>query len=275
MTASILITGCSSGIGYYCAAELNKLGYNVIASCRQLRDVERLNNQGINCIQLDLSCSKSIDRGLKQALVLANGQLDMLFNNAAYGQPGALEDLPTDALRAQFETNFFGWHQLTRAVIPLMLQQGHGKIIQNSSVLGLVAMKYRGAYNASKFAIEGYTDTLRLELDNTPLSISLIEPGPIESHFRQNAKHQFEQHIDIKNSRHQDAYQQTLHRLGAANPNNKFTLGPDAVFKQVLAIINSKHPKARYYVTQPTYIFSFLRRILPTKWLDKLLIKSN
>lgn len=275
MTASILITGCSSGIGYYCAAELNKLGYNVIASCRQLRDVERLNNQGINCIQLDLSCSKSIDRGLKQALVLANGQLDMLFNNAAYGQPGALEDLPTDALRAQFETNFFGWHQLTRAVIPLMLQQGHGKIIQNSSVLGLVAMKYRGAYNASKFAIEGYTDTLRLELDNTPLSISLIEPGPIESHFRQNAKHQFEQHIDIKNSRHQDAYQQTLHRLGTSTPNNKFTLGPDAVFKQVLAIINSKHPKVRYYVTQPTHIFGFLRRVLPTKWLDKLLIKSN
>lgn len=275
MKQSILITGCSSGIGYYCAAELNKLGHNVIASCRQLRDVERLNSQGINCIQLDLSCSESIDRGLKQALVLANGQLDILFNNAAYGQPGALEDLPTDALRAQFETNFFGWHELTRLVIPLMLQQGHGKIIQNSSVLGLVAMKYRGAYNASKFAIEGYTDTLRLELDNTPLSISLIEPGPIESHFRQNAKHQFEQHIDIKNSRHQDAYQQTLHRLGAANPNNKFTLGPEAVFKQVLVIINSKQPKPRYYVTQPTHVFGFLRRILPTKWLDKLLIKSN
>lgn len=275
MKQSILITGCSSGIGYYCAAELNKLGHNVIASCRQLRDVERLNSQGINCIQLDLSCSESIDRGLKQALVLANGQLDILFNNAAYGQPGALEDLPTDALRAQFETNFFGWHELTRLVIPLMLQQGHGKIIQNSSVLGLVAMKYRGAYNASKFAIEGYTDTLRLELDNTPLSISLIEPGPIESHFRQNAKHQFEQHIDIKNSRHQDAYQQTLHRLGSANPNNKFTLGPEAVFKQVLVIINSKQPKPRYYVTQPTHVFGFLRRILPTKWLDKLLIKSN
>ena len=275
MKQSILITGCSSGIGYYCAAELNKLGHNVIASCRQPLDVERLNSQGINCIQLDLSCSESIDRGLKQALVLANGQLDILFNNAAYGQPGALEDLPTDALRAQFETNFFGWHELTRLVIPLMLQQGHGKIIQNSSVLGLVAMKYRGAYNASKFAIEGYTDTLRLELDNTPLSISLIEPGPIESHFRQNAKHQFEQHIDIKNSRHQDAYQQTLHRLGSANPNNKFTLGPEAVFKQVLVIINSKQPKPRYYVTQPTHVFGFLRRILPTKWLDKLLIKSN
>ena len=275
MTTSILITGCSSGIGYYCAAELNKLGYNVIASCRQQRDVERLNNQGIHCIQLDLCCSESIDRGLKQALVLANGQLDVLFNNAAYGQPGALEDLPTEALRAQFETNFFGWHQLTRAVIPLMLQQGHGKIIQNSSVLGLVAMKYRGAYNASKFAIEGYTDTLRLELANTPIKIALIEPGPIESHFRQNAKSQFEQHIDISHSRHHDAYQQTLHRLGTTTPNNKFTLGPDAVFKQVLAIINSKRPKARYYVTQPTYIFGFLRRILPTKWLDKLLIKSN
>ncbi|OBU11997.1 short-chain dehydrogenase [Photobacterium aquimaris] len=275
MTQSILITGCSSGIGYYCAAELNRLGYNVIASCRQLRDVKRLNNQGIKCIQLDLSCSESIDRGLKQALVFADGHLDMLFNNAAYGQPGALEDLPTEALRAQFETNFFGWHQLTRAVIPLMLQQGHGKIIQNSSVLGLVAMKYRGAYNASKFALEGYTDTLRLELANTPIKVALIEPGPIESNFRHNAKHKFEQYIDSNHSRHQQPYQQTLARLGAANPNNKFTLGPEAVFKQLLTIINSKQPKARYYVTQPTYVFGFLRRILPTKWLDKLLIKSN
>ncbi|MCP4954086.1 SDR family oxidoreductase [Photobacterium aquimaris] len=275
MTQSILITGCSSGIGYYCAAELNKLGYNVIASCRHLRDVERLNNQGIKCIQLDLSCSESIDRGLKQALVFADGHLDMLFNNAAYGQPGALEDLPTEALRAQFETNFFGWHQLTRTVIPLMLQQGHGKIIQNSSVLGLVAMKYRGAYNASKFALEGYTDTLRLELANTPIKVALIEPGPIESNFRHNAKQKFEQYIDINHSRHQQPYQQTLNRLGAANPNNKFTLGPEAVFKQLLSIIHSKQPKARYYVTQPTHIFGFLRRILPTKWLDKLLIKSN
>ncbi|PSV29817.1 MULTISPECIES: SDR family oxidoreductase [unclassified Photobacterium] len=275
MTQSILITGCSSGIGYYCAKTLTEQGFNVVASCRKSEDVERLNQEGIRCVQLDVTSESSITEGLSQALAITGGKLDVLFNNAAYGQPGALEDLPTSALREQFEANFFGWHELTKQVIPLMLTQGHGKIVQNSSVLGLVAMKYRGAYNASKFAIEGYTDTLRLELDNTPISISLIEPGPIESQFRANAKRMFERHIDMNNSRHYDNYQDTLSRLGKEKVTNKFTLNPDAVLRPLLDIINSSRPKSRYYVTQPTYIFGFLRRILPTRFLDKLLIKSN
>ncbi|EAS65373.1 hypothetical oxidoreductase, short-chain dehydrogenase/reductase family protein [Photobacterium angustum S14] len=275
MTQSILITGCSSGIGYYCAKTLTEQGFNVVASCRKSEDVERLNQEGIRCVQLDVTSESSITEGLSKALAITDGKIDVLFNNAAYGQPGALEDLPTSALREQFEANFFGWHELTKQVIPLMLAQGYGKIVQNSSVLGLVAMKYRGAYNASKFAIEGYTDTLRLELDNTPISISLIEPGPIESQFRANAKRMFERHIDMNNSRHYDNYQDTLSRLGKEEVTNKFTLKPDAVLRPLLDIINSSRPKSRYYVTQPTYIFGFLRRILPTSILDKLLIKSN
>jgi NAD(P)-dependent dehydrogenase (short-subunit alcohol dehydrogenase family) len=275
MTQSILITGCSSGIGYYCAKELTLQGFCVIASCRHSDDVKRLNQQGITCVQMDMRDKKSIYLALQQAVALGNGKIDILFNNAAYGQPGALEDLPTAALREQFETNFFGWHELTKQIIPIMLAQGHGKIVQNSSVLGLVAMKYRGAYNASKFAIEGYTDTLRLELNNTPLSISLIEPGPIDSKFRANAKQMFEQHIDIEASRHHDDYQQTLSRLSKETTTNHFTLGPDAVLRPLLNIIHSTKPKARYYVTHPTYIFGFLRRILPTKMLDKLLIKAD
>ncbi|KJG02457.1 SDR family oxidoreductase [Photobacterium angustum] len=275
MTQSILITGCSSGIGYYCAKTLTEQGFNVVASCRKSEDVERLNQEGIRCVQLDVTSESSITEGLSQALAITDGKIDVLFNNAAYGQPGALEDLPTSALREQFEANFFGWHELTKQVIPLMLAQGYGKIVQNSSVLGLVAMKYRGAYNASKFAIEGYTDTLRLELENTPISISLIEPGPIESQFRANAKRMFERHIDMNNSRHYDNYQDTLSRLGKEEVTNKFTLKPDAVLRPLLDIINSSRPKSRYYVTQPTYVFGFLRRILPTSTLDKLLIKSN
>ncbi|MBP2699687.1 SDR family oxidoreductase [Photobacterium lucens] len=275
MTQSILITGCSSGIGYYCAKALTEQGFNVVASCRKTEDVERLKQEGIRCVQLDVTSEQSITDGLQQALAITGGSIDVLFNNAAYGQPGALEDLPTSALRQQFEANFFGWHELTKQVIPLMLAQGRGKIVQNSSVLGLVAMKYRGAYNASKFAIEGYTDTLRLELANTPITISLIEPGPIESQFRANAKRMFERHIDMEKSRHYDNYQDTLSRLGKEEVTNKFTLKPDAVLCPLLDVINSSHPKSRYYVTQPTYIFGFLRRILPTSLLDKLLIKSN
>lgn len=275
MKESILITGCSSGIGYYCAKQLHQVGYTVVASCRRPDDVERLRNEGLHCVQLDVRDPDSIHQALDACLALTGGRLDILFNNAAYGQPGALEDLPTNALRQQFETNLFGWHELTRAVIPLMLSQGGGKIVQNSSVLGLVAMKYRGAYNASKFALEGYSDTLRLELQDTPIHVSLIEPGPIESRFRENARQQFERHIDLAASRHQASYQNTLDRLGKSSPSSRFTLSPEAVLKPLQAIIDSKRPEPRYYVTQPSYIFGFLRRILPTRWLDKLLSQSD
>lgn len=275
MTISLLLTGCSTGIGYHCAHALHKAGYQVVASCRHPDDVARLQQEGLQCVRIDMDNEASIEQGLAEALALTGGRLDVLFNNAAYGQPGALEDLPTAALRQQFESNFFGWHHLTQAVIPIMLKQGSGKIVQNSSVLGLVAMRYRGAYNASKFALEGYTDTLRLELSDTPIHVSLIEPGPIESQFRANAKARFEQHIDLEGSRHRENYQLTLSRLGKASPSNQFTLGPEAVFKPLQAIINSPRPAPRYYVTQPTYLFGFLRRILPTQWLDKLLKKST
>lgn len=275
MKEAILITGCSSGIGRYCAEQLHKAGYTVVASCRKPEDVAKLQQQGLHCIQLDLDDTASIHEGIEACLALTNGRIDVLFNNAAYGQPGALEDLPTHALRQQFETNLFGWHELTRAVIPVMLKQGNGKLVQNSSVLGLVAMKYRGAYNASKFALEGYTDTLRLELRDTPLHVSLIEPGPIESHFRENAKQKFEQHIDMAGSRHHASYQKTLDRLGKSSPSNKFTQSPDAVLKPLQAIIHSEQPKPRYYVTQPTHIFGFLRRVLPVRWLDQMLSKSE
>ncbi len=271
---SILINGCSSGIGLYCAKELQQRGYNVIASCRKDDDVKTLQTSGLQCVTLDLDSESSIEQGWQQALALANGNIDALFNNGAYGQPGALEDLPTQALRQQFETNLFGWHHLSRLAVAHMLQQQHGRIIQNSSVLGLVAMKYRGAYNASKFALEGYTDTLRLELANTPLHVSLIEPGPITSLFRQNAKAAFEQNIDANNTRHQSAYQKTLERLEQEGPSSKFTLPASAVYKALLHALEKPTPKARYYVTFPTHLFAWLRRILPVSLLDNILKKG-
>ncbi|EPA8653870.1 SDR family NAD(P)-dependent oxidoreductase [Photobacterium damselae] len=272
---SILITGCSSGIGFYCAKQLHQAGHHVVATCRTEYDHKALQQLGISTVSMEMSDDISIEKGFAQALALLNSNIDILFNNAAYGQPGALEDLPTEALKEQFATNFFGWHTLTRLTISQMLKQKSGKIVQNSSVLGLVAMKYRGAYNASKFAIEGYTDTLRLELADTPIHISLIEPGPIESQFRATAKRYFERYINIEHSRHKHSYQQTLERLANPSPSNRFTLQPDAVYQRLLSIIEAKQPKARYFVTQPTYIFAFLRRVLPSQLLDKIVSKSH
>lgn len=275
MTESILITGCSSGIGYHCAKRLHEAGYRVVASCRRQEDVERLKNEGLFCVQLDVTDKDSIHKALDEALKHTGGVIDVLFNNAGYGQTGAIEDLPTDALREQFETNVFGLHELTRAVVPIMLKQTKGKIVQNSSVLGLVAMKYRGAYNASKFALEGYTDTLRLELMDTNISVSLIEPGPIESKFRANALQAFNENIDMGASRHKPSYQSTIDRLSRTTSENRFTLSPEAVYEKITKILSSDKPKPRYYVTRQTYVAGLLKRFLSARLLDKILTRSE
>jgi len=273
MQKTVLITGASTGIGFYVAHELTKAGYRVIASCRSSSDVARLQQEGLESVQLDLADSESIQRGFAQAMTLTGTELYGLFNNGAYGQPGAVEDLPIKALRQQFNTNFFGWCELTNLALPIMLRQGYGRIIQNSSVLGIAAMPLRGAYNASKYAIEGISDTLRLELEGTGVYISLIEPGPIESQFRKNALAALLEHIDIEKSRHHDTYRTALARLGKVETTTPFTLGPEAVYQRVIQALEAKRPQARYYVTFPTYLVGFMKRILPARLLDKLLLK--
>src|SRR5690606_5339286 len=250
---SVLITGASSGIGFYCAKQLHADGYRVIASCRKLSDVSRLQAEGITCIQLDLDDSASIQSAVAQTLSLTNGKLYALFNNGAYGQPGAVEDLTREVLRRQFETNLFGWLELTNALIPIMRRQGYGRIIQNSSILGFAAMPFRGAYNASKFALEGLTDTLRLELDGSGIYVSLIEPGPILSSFRKNALAALQNNIAIEGSQFALNYRQAIDRLSKAGPAARFTLGPEAVYARLKHALEAANPKPRYYVTFPTY----------------------
>ncbi|WP_421197580.1 SDR family oxidoreductase [Aeromonas enteropelogenes] len=274
MSRFVLITGCSSGIGLAAAKALGEQGFTVIASARKAEDVTRLQQAGLLAVQLDLADPASIEQGAGAALALAGGRLYGLFNNGAYGQPGALEDLPTEALREQFETNLFGWHHLIRQVLPAMLTAREGRIVQNSSVLGLVAMKYRGAYNASKFALEGYSDTLRLELVGTGVHISLIEPGPIDTRFRANARSAFLRHIEPAQSRHQAAYQQTLSRLEREGGARGFTLPSEACIPPLLHALTSERPRHRYPVTFPTRLFAILRRLLPSRWLDRILAKS-
>ncbi|MGZ5076306.1 MAG: SDR family oxidoreductase [Methylobacter sp.] len=267
---TILITGCSSGIGYATAVMLKKRGHRVIASARKQDDVVRLQQEGFSAIQLDLADSSSIRQAVDSVIELTGGKIDALFNNGAFGQPGAVEDLTRDTLRFQFETNLFGTHELTNLIIPLMRRQGHGRIIYNSSVLGLVAMTYRGAYNASKFALEGLADTLRLELYGTNIHVSLIEPGPILSDFRKNAFALYKENIDPTHSHHKETYQAMEARLQKQGPAAPFTLPAEAVSKKVIHALEAGQPKMRYYVTFPTYLFAVLKRILPMSWLDAL-----
>lgn len=269
----IFITGCSTGIGYTTAIELKKRGHRVICSARKEEDVSRLLNEGFETLLLDLANSNSIQSAVKELIQMTNGKIDGLFNNAAFGQPGAVEDLTRNVLREQFETNFFGTHELTNLIIPLMRQQGHGRIIYNSSVLGFVAMRYRGAYNASKYALEGLVDTLRIELFDTNIKFCLIEPGPITSNFRKNAFALYKKNINSTLSVHQKTYQSMENRLQKEGDAVPFTLPAKAVAKKVIHALESQRPKIRYYVTFPTYLFGFLKRILPNALLDKFLQK--
>ncbi len=272
---AVLITGCSSGIGLCAARGLRARGYRVLASARRAEDVARLADEGLEALALDLDHSASIRSAVDEVLARCDGRLYALFNNGAYGQPGAVEDLSRDALRAQFETNLFGWLELTNRLLPSMRAAGEGRIVQNSSVLGFAAMPMRGAYNASKFALEGLTDTLRLELAGSGIHVSLIEPGPIESRFRDNALRHFQANIDIETSAHREHYRKTLDRLQSKSAPTRFTLPPEAVLKRLIHALESPRPKARYPVTVPTYAFAWLKRICSTRVLDWLLLKAG
>ena len=272
MQKSILITGCSSGIGLDAAHGLRARGWRVFASCRQQRDCDRLRAQGFDSPLIDYTDADSMTSGLQQVLDATSGTLDALFNNGAHGLPGAIEDIPTDGLRHIFETNVFGWHELTRQVIPVMRAQGHGRIVQNSSVLGLVAFPWRGAYVATKYAIEGLSDTLRLELRDTYIKVILIEPGPITSKIRENAIPFFERFIDWEKSALRQRYEDSLlKRLYESSGPDKFELPASAVTAKLAHAVEAKRPRTRYYVTTPTYIAGYLRRILPTCMIDRIL----
>lgn len=271
---NILITGCSTGIGYFCAKELDKNGFSVYATCRDENDVKRLQDEGLNAYLLDLNNSKSIQRAVDWIKSETGGVVDVLVNNGAYGQPGAVEDLTRDVLKEQFETNVFGTQELTNLILPIMRKNRRGRVVYISSVLGIISMAYRGAYNASKYAIEGLCDTMRLELYGSGVDVILIEPGPIRSDFRKNALKKFRANIDVKNSVHVDVYEKTLQRLEGVD-DIPFTLGSDAVYEALIQSLMAKRPKARYRVTFPTKLFWFLKRILSTKSLDWILRKAG
>ena len=272
---SILVTGCSSGIGQCVARGLHTRGYRVFATARRSQDLAALRTKGMTAVQLHLDDPESVADAARQVLEASNGYVYGLFNNGAYGQPGAVEDLTWPVLEQQLRTNLLGWHELTRLLIPGMRARGAGRIIQNSSVLGLVAMPYRGAYNCSKYALEGLSDTLRLELHGSGIHVSLIEPGPITSRFRDNAHAKFQQNIDAEHSVHRDSYRAMQARLEKEGPSTSFTLPPEAVLEKVIHALESPRPKPRYAVTTPTHVFGFLRRILSTRQLDWLLRKAS
>lgn len=270
---TILITGCSSGIGLDAARTLSARGWRVFAACRNPADCARLAAEGLESPHLDYADPASIETALAQVLAATGGRLDALYNNGAFAIPGAVEDLPTDALRAIFEANLFGWHDLTRRVIPVMRAQGHGRIVNCSSVLGFLPMAWRGAYVSTKFALEGLTHVLRLEMRDTPIRVVLLQPGPITSAFRANAAKGFARWIDWQASPRAAQYRATLlPRLQAAvDKPDRFELPASAVTARLIRALDSPDPRPVYRITLPTRAMAFAIRLLPRRWLDRLL----
>ena len=273
MQRSLLITGCSSGIGLYCARAMRDRGWRVFAACRKGDDCDRLAGEGFDAPLIDYERPATIADGFAEVMATTGGHLDGLFNNGAYAIPALLEDLPPDALRANFEANVIGWHDLTRRAVPVMRAQGAGRIVQCSSVLGFVAARWRGAYVATKFALEGLTDTLRLEMRGTGVHVASIQPGPITSEFRRNAKAQFERWIDADASSNAAEYR-TLMARQSRTDKDRFELGPEAVAAALIHALESPRPRPTYRVTVPTRAAHYMKRILPARALDALLARN-
>jgi len=270
LAPAVLITGCSSGIGRCLALGLQSRGYRVLATVRQAQDVAGLEAEGLESYVLDLDSSESIRSGVAETLRRTDGQLRALINNGGFGQPGAVEDLTRTALRAQFETIVFGWQELTNLLLPVFRAQGQGRILQISSVLGFSSIPYRGAYTAAKHAVEALADTMRLELQGSGIEVVLIEPGPITSRFRANAQRAFEQHINVEQSVHRAYYERVRTRLASDKP-LPFTLPPEAVLEKVVHALESRRPRIRYPVTVPSHLFWWLKRLLSTRMLDRIM----
>lgn len=272
---TIIVTGASSGIGAYCARALKRDGWRVFATARRPEDIAALETEGLEAFYLDYAEPESIAALVDVVLARTDGTLDALYNNGAYAQAGAVEDLSVAALRAQFEANFFGWHDLTRRIVSVMRRQGHGRIVHCSSILGLTPVRFRGAYAASKHAIEGLMLCQRLELAGSGISVSLIEPGPVASRIASNGLIHFERNIDHENSVHREAYQAQLARLRQGGSRSRLKLGPDAVYAVLRHALEHPRPKPHYIVTLPAKVGVFLKRILPSTLLYRILGKQD
>jgi len=266
----IVITGCSTGIGLETARYLKERFVTVYPTARDPKDVEMLQALGFDeAMLLDVRDAAQISQVIERVLE-QEGQIDVWFNNAGYGQVGAIEDIRTEVLREQFETNVFGLHECTRQIISVMRRQGYGKIIQHSSVLGIVSMFGRGAYNASKYAIEGLTDTLRLELKDTPIYPVLLNTGPVTSCFRDTAVKMLQKNVAIEASLFKERYHASIEGTARKVP---FSEEAETVAAVIHKIILAEKPAPRYYITKATYLLGYLKRCLSTSWLDRVLLK--
>ncbi|MEN7972632.1 MAG: SDR family NAD(P)-dependent oxidoreductase [Verrucomicrobiota bacterium] len=270
---SVLVTGCSSGIGLATAELLRVKGWKVFPTARKAEDLVALRQAGFAAVELDVTSSESIDAAVKTVLEKNDGILGAVVNNAGFGMPGAIQDLTRDAMRHQFEVNLFGLQELTNRLIPIFREQGCGRIVNISSVVGRLALPFMGIYSASKFALEAVSDAQRVELSPDSISISLVEPGPIHTRFSTNCAGQGEAKLDAAGSKFGAAYKQYFEkRRNGGMSEDRFRLPPEAVADKILRALESSRPKIRYRVTIPAYFGDWAARFVPAGLIDRMMI---
>lgn len=270
MTRSILITGCSSGIGLTAAWTLRDRGWHVIAACRKAEDVAARIEEGFASVQIDHGDPKSVEAGWSATMEITGGTLDALFNNGGHGMSGAAEDIPRDGLELVFASNVFGVHQLTRLALPNMIARGKGRIVMHSSVVGFTALRWRAAYVATKHAIEGLANTMRVELRGTGVTVSILNTGPVTSGFRKNSVALFDQWINVDGSRHSAYYRSEFTTERDSNDPVLFEGTADHVVKKLIHAVEAPRPRTRYYITPHAYVAAILTRVLPDRMQDWL-----
>ena len=268
-----VVTGASTGIGRATARLLKARGWRVFPTARSRTDLDLLRGEGFQPVELDLADSDSVEYAAKEVLELSHGIIGAVVNNAGYGQPGALEDLSRAALRKQFETNVIGTLDFTNRFIPTLRAQKSGRIVIVSSVVGRVVIPFLGAYSASKFALEAIGDGLRMELGPVGVSVSLVEPGPIQTCFRKRVVSEAARGLEMHNSAFAKQYAKELSEPERtySRPTDVFRKPPEAVARKIVHALESRHPRARYPVTAPAWFGDFAARFFPSRLKDALL----
>jgi len=272
---SVLITGCSSGIGAASAHLMREKGWQVFPTARKPEDLARLKAEGFHPIEIDMADSTSIQFAARDVLAACGGKLGGVVNNAGFGQPGAMEDLSREAMRRQFEVNVFGLQELNNLLVPVFRKQGAGRIVNVSSVVGRISLPFLGIYCASKFALEAMSDSLRVELVDSGIAVSLIEPGPIITQFRRNAVDQAEEQISLEDAEYGKLMIKEIKRRRERQKKEDFwNKPPEAVAVKIAHALESSKPKRRYCVTPAAYFGTYMRRFAPYSLTDYVLAKQ-
>lgn len=261
-TFRILVTGASSGIGYSVASELARMGHTVFAGARRVALMEPLKELGVTPVALDVTDEASVD-----ACLSVVGPVDVLVNNAGFGYFGAIENVPMEEARRQLEVNLFGLALLCRKVLPGMRQQGFGKIINISSVAGRACLYFGGWYHVSKYAVEAFSDSLRMEVKPFGVDVVLIEPGAIRTDWGIIAANHLEE------SSRGTAYEEEALREAATmrkGYSSNLLAPPEAVTRAILRAVRARRPRARYLTGSGAHLVVFFHTLLPTRWWDAL-----